>query len=71
MTVYVLIREDQNQHDYVDVSIAGIFRQKVTAQEIEETERRLAMRAGCRVCDEFDSDPDWEVSWKIEEHDIN
>jgi hypothetical protein len=31
----------------------------------------VALREGRRVCDEFDSDPDWEVSWKIEEHDIN
>lgn len=52
------------------MSIAGIFRQRQTAKEIEETERRLALRDGRRVCDEVDSDPDWEVSWKIEEHDI-
>lgn len=71
MTVYVIIREDQNQQGCVDVSIAGIFQQKQSAMEMEETERRVALRQGCRVCDEFDSDPDWEVSWKIEEHDIN
>ena len=71
MTVYVLIREDQNQHGYIDVSIAGIFRQEQIAQEIRATERRLALQEGRRVCDEFDSDPDWEVSWTIEEHDIN
>ena len=28
MTLYVLIREDQSQHGYVDFSIAGIFREK-------------------------------------------
>lgn len=71
MTVYVLIREDQNQHGYVDVSITGIFREKRIAEKLEEVERRLAHREGLRVCDELDSDGDWEVSWKIEEHDIS
>jgi hypothetical protein len=70
MTVYVLIREDQNQHGYVDVSITGIFREKRIAEKLEEVERRLAHREGLRVCDER-SDGDWEVSWKIEEHDIH
>ena len=27
MTVFVLIREDQNEHGYVDTSIAGVFRE--------------------------------------------
>jgi hypothetical protein len=70
MTVYVLIREDQNQHGYVDVSIDGIFREKQTAQECEELERRLALREGLRVCGDVECDGEWEVSWKIEEHDI-
>ena len=70
MMVYVLIREDQNQHGYIDVSITGIFREKRIAEKLEEVERRLAYRDGLRV-EELDSDGDWEVSWKIEEHDIN
>ena len=70
MTVYVLIREDQNQHGYVDVSITGIFREKRIAKKLEEIERAVAHRQGRRVCDELD-DPDWEVSWKIEEHDLS
>jgi hypothetical protein len=70
MTVYVLIREDQNQHGYVDVSITGIFREKRIAEKLEEVERRLARREGLRV-EELGSDGDWEVSWKIEEHDIS
>ena len=26
MTVFVLIREDQNEHGYIDTSITGVFR---------------------------------------------
>lgn len=70
MTVYVLIREDQNQHGYVDVSIDGIFREKQAARKLEEVERRQALREGLRVCNDVDCDGEWEVSWKIEEHDI-
>ena len=43
MTVYVLIREDQNRHGYVDVSITGIFREKRIAEKLEEVERKLAI----------------------------
>ena len=71
MTVYGFIREDQHQHGYLNVSIAGMFRQKQVAPELEEIQRCRALGEGRRVCDEFDSDPDGEVSWKIEEHDIN
>ena len=36
MTVYVLIREDQNEHGYVDVVIAGIFHDERVAKQYEE-----------------------------------
>lgn len=71
MTVCGLIREDQHQHGYLDVSVAGIFRRRQTAQELEEIQRCPALVEGRRVYDEFDSDRAREVSWKIEEHDIN
>ena len=66
MTVYVLIREDQNDHGYVDVSIAGIFGDVRTAQEHEEAERARAHQQRLRICDADESDPDWQVSWKVE-----
>lgn len=69
MKVYVLIREDQNAHGYVDTSIGGVFRLKRTAQKLERVERALARREGLRVCgdDDPESDWNWDVSWKIGE----
>jgi hypothetical protein len=68
MTVYVLIREDQNEHGYVDVSIAGIFGDVRTAQEHEEAARARARQQRLRISDADDSDPDWQVSWKVEDY---
>ena len=34
MTVFVLIREDQNEHGYIDTSITGVFREARTAKEM-------------------------------------
>lgn len=68
MTVYVLIREDQNDHGYVDFSIAGIFSDMRTAQEQEEVARARARQQRLRICDAEDSDPDWQVSWKVEDY---
>ena len=39
MTVFVLIREDQNEHGYVDTSIAGVFHNEHVAREQEAVER--------------------------------
>ena len=46
MTVFVLIREDQNQHGYVDTSIAGVFREEGVAKEMEALERLHARQEG-------------------------
>lgn len=53
MIVYLLIREDQNEHGYLDTAIAGIF--------LEERIVR-AREQGLRAYDEEESDPDWQVS---------
>jgi len=42
MTVFVLIREDQNEHGYIDTSIAGVFREAGVAKGIETFERLQA-----------------------------
>ena len=39
MMVFVLIREDQNEHGFVDTSIAGVFREAGDAREMETLER--------------------------------
>ena len=66
MTVFVLIREDQNEHGYVDTSIAGVFRDESLARDNEVIERRRARDEGLIVEDD-DTEGEWQVSWKVEE----
>ena len=68
MTVFVLIREDQNEHGYVDTSITGVFREAGVAKETETLERLHAEEEGLVVEDDESPDGEWQVSWKIEEH---
>jgi hypothetical protein len=69
MTVYVLIREDQNDHGFVDFSIVGIFHEEHAAHQFLDAETARARELGLRVEDEErDVDVDWQVSWKIEDH---
>jgi len=68
MTICVLIREDQNEHGYVDTSIAGIFREAGVAKEMETLERLQARQAGLVVEDDESPDGEWQVAWKVEEH---
>ncbi len=64
MCVYVLVREDQNEHGYIDWSIAGVFQEERSAQAQEALERLKARAEGLVV--EGDSEElDWQVSWKI------
>lgn len=71
MTVYVLIREDQNDHGYVDVSIVGIFRDEQVAKNRGDSERALARENGLRLGDDDDAEADWQVSWHVEEHSVS
>lgn len=68
MTVYVLIREDQNEHGYVDTSITGVFRDEHVARQYEVAERQKARAQGLVVEDEESPDGEWQVSWQMEEH---
>lgn len=70
MTVFVLIREDQNQHGYIDTSVAGVFQSEQVARQQEAVERRHAQDQGLIVEDD-DSDGEWQVCWKIEEHAVS
>ena len=68
MTVFVLIREDQNEHGYVDTSITGVFSDERAARECEAFERRYARQQGLIVEDDESPDGEWQVSWAVEEH---
>ena len=71
MTVFVLIREDQNEHGYIDTSITGVFRDARIAKEMETLERLHARQDGLVVEDDESPDGEWQVSWKVEEHPVN
>jgi len=68
MTVFVLIREDQNEHGYIDTSITGVFREACAAKEMESLQRRQARGEGLVVEDDDTQDGEWQVSWKVEEY---
>jgi hypothetical protein len=71
MTVFVLIREDQNEHGYVDTSIAGVFHHEYVAREQEAVERRNAREQGLIVEDDDSPDGEWQVSWIVEEYAVS
>lgn len=71
MTVFVLIREDQNEHGYVDTSIAGVFHTEHVAREHESVERRNAREQGLIVEDDDSPAGEWQVSWTVEEHAVS
>ena len=68
LTVYILLREDQNADGYIDTSITGVFREVCIAKEIETLERLHARQEGLVVEDDESPDGEWQVSWKVEEH---
>ena len=71
MTVYVLLRESQNEHGFVETDISGVFRDRRVAEQREALESAEAQAAGHRL--ETDSSPDgeWDVSLRIEEHVVD
>ena len=71
MTVHVLIREDQNEHGYVDTAIVGVFQHEHVAREREAAERRQARELGLIVEDHDSQDGEWQVSWKVEEYAVS
>lgn len=70
MTISVLIREDQNQHGFIDTGIVGIFRERPQAQTVLERDERQARREGTLVRgdDVGEMEGEWEVCWTIEAH---
>jgi hypothetical protein len=68
--VYVVIREDQNAHGFVDTSIVAAYRAESDALARLEEEAQEARNAGVRVCGDFtpewQDEADWEVSWMVD-----
>jgi hypothetical protein len=70
MTVYVLIREDQSEHGFVDASVVGLFRSHKEARAVLKSSAAEARQQGLLVCGDPGTEPDWEVSWNIEPHSL-
>jgi hypothetical protein len=71
MTIFVLIREDQNEHGFVDTSIAGVFHNRRAAQQREALELRRTREKGLTVEDDDCADGEWRVSWAVQEHQVS
>lgn len=70
VVVFVLVREDQNEHGYIDTSITGIFRDARAAAYEEALQRHRAAASGLIIDDEDSSNPAWQVAWRTEEHNV-
>jgi hypothetical protein len=71
MTVHVVIREDQNEHGFVDTSVVGLFRRRNEAEAFVASSISAARDEGLRVYGDLGVEPDWEVSWMIEPHPVS
>lgn len=71
MTIYLLVREDQNQHGFVDTGVIGAYRKKEDAEAHLRDEARIERENGTRVEGEAGCPPgDWDVSLRVEEHSL-
>ena len=66
MVVNVLIREDRDQHGYIDTSVIGIYRELKSARLEKMRQRRRAISHGFDVSYDNPVGDTWEVCWKIE-----
>lgn len=71
MTIFVLIQEHQNEHGYVDTSVAGVFHDEHVAREQEAIARHTAREHGLIVEDDDSPDGGWQVSWVVEEYVVS
>lgn len=73
MDVHVLIREDQNDHGFVDTSIAGLLATYESAVKAMKEEQAAARAEGLRVVtldDDSYEEADWQVYWKIDTQEV-
>ena len=68
MDVYLLVREDQNDHGFVDTDVIAVFRRKEDAELSLTDEAEGERRAGTLIDgDRNTPDGEWQVSLRIEE----
>lgn len=70
MTVYVLVREDQSEHGFVDASVVGLFRTQKEVNSVLKSSVAAAREQGLLVCGDPGTEPEWDVSWNIEPHPL-
>jgi hypothetical protein len=71
MTVWILMREDQNDHGYVDTDVVGVFWAQNSAEEQLRAEQEFARGEGLLVDGDSNTpDGDWQVSWSICEQTV-
>ena len=71
MEVYLLIREDQNEHGFVDTGVIGVFQRKEDAELSLTDEAEAERRTGSLIeGDPSTPDGEWQVSLRIEEHQL-
>jgi hypothetical protein len=73
MTVHVVIREDQNEHGFVDAGVTGLFRSRHDAETFVASSTAAARQDGLRVWGHPETEADcdeWDVSWTIESHPV-
>jgi len=69
MTIYLLVREDQNQHGFVDSGVIGAFQKKEDAEARSRDEVRIERESGTRVEGQAGCPlDDWDVALRVEEH---
>ena len=71
MDVYLLIREDQNDHGFVDTGVLGVFRRKGDAEQALKDETEIERRAGMLIDGDANTPGgEWQVSLRIEDHPL-
>ena len=71
MIVHVVIREDQNEHGFIDTSVVGLFSSPNEADAFVKSSVAEARKEGLRVSGDRSASADWEVYWKVEDHSLS
>ena len=70
MTVHLVIREDQNHYGFIDTTVDGLFRSRNDADAFVRSSAEDARTRGVLVCGDPGTEPDWQVCWFVESHQL-